>query len=335
MTSPEQQGWQRLEAALREDVASTSQDGLRFVGHGLQRPECVLTHASGAVYVSDRRGGVLCLRHGGQQQLIGTSNLLPNGISLERDGAFLVANLGPDGGVWRIDAEGRAAPWLLEVDKRPLGGVNFVARDHADRVWICISATDSSDRYPLEDATGYIVLCDAAGARVVAEGLHYTNECRVSADGTHLYVNETFGRRLARFPIGADGGLGAREIVSEFEAGDFPDGLTLDAHGGAWVICVGSNRVYRVGADGERRLVIDDADEATVQQLEKAFIERSLDRPMLSAARGKRLKNITSLAFGGPDLQTAYMGCLAGDALATFRSPVAGLRPPHWDWGRA
>ena len=40
---------------------------------------------------------------------------------------------------------------------------------------------------------------------------------------------------------------------------------------------------------------------------------------MLSAASGKRLKNVTSPAFGGPDLRTAYMGSLAGDALAAFR----------------
>jgi hypothetical protein len=44
------------------------------------------------------------------------------------------------------------------------------------------------------------------------------------------------------------------------------------------------------------------------------------------------LKNISSIAFGGPDLRTAYLGCLLGDALATFRSPVAGAPPAHWNY---
>ena len=34
---------------------------------------------------------------------------------------------------------------------------------------------------PLRSATGYIVMRDAAGARVVADGLRYTNEYRVGA----------------------------------------------------------------------------------------------------------------------------------------------------------
>jgi len=41
---------------------------------------------------------------------------------------------------------------------------------------------------------------------------------------------------------------------------------------------------------------------------------------------------VTSLAFGGPDLRTAYLGSLKGTQLASFRSPVAGLPPIHWNW---
>ncbi len=310
-------------------------DGLQPIFPGLQRPECVLTHASGTVFVSDRRGGVLALSPDGSQHLGCRSALLPNGIALLEDGSFLVANLAEAGGVWRIAPNGGVSPWLTEVGGQPLHRVNFVANDAQGRVWACVSATDGGDRYPLDSATGYIVVCDnqGRGARVVARGLHYTNECRVSADGAFLYVNETFGRRLSRFALSADGSLGARETVAAFDAGDFPDGLTLDAEGGAWVVCVGSNRLYRVDADGSRFTVIDDAVPETVQALEAAFRARTLSRPQLSAARGRRLGNITSLAFGGDDLRTGYMGCIGGDSLATFRSPVAGLRPVHWTWG--
>ena len=305
---------------------------LEQVGSGLARPECVLATASGRLFVSDRRGGVQEIGPDGRQRLIGTTHLLPNGIALMRDGSFLVANLGSDGGVWRIARNGSARPYLMEVEGKPLPRVNFVALDAQERIWACISATDGGDRYPIDSKTGYIVLQDAAGARVVAEGLQYTNECRVDGAGRTLYVNETFGRRLSRFRLLPGGVLRARETVAEFGTGDFPDGLTLDAEGGAWVVCVGSNRIHRVSRDGAVETIIDDADPACVARLEAAFQTRTLTRPMLSAATGRTLKNITSLAFGGPGLRTAYLGCLAGDALATFRSPVPGFAPVHWNW---
>ena len=324
--------WQELAETLREGAQAGAGQGLQSVCAGLQRPECVLTHSSGNLFISDRRGGVLKVRPDGSQQLSCTSAMLPNGIAMERGGGFLVANLGADGGVWRITPDGVASPWLSEVDGRSIGRVNFVLNDAAGRVWACISATDGSDKYPLHSATGTIVMRDASGTRIVADGLHYTNECRVSADSQFMYVNETFGRRLSRFRIGENGALKDKQILARFSGGDFPDGMALDAEGGVWVVCVGSNRVYRITPEGEKQTIIDDAVPDTAAQLESAFADGTLDRPQLSSARGHRLSNVTSLAFGGPDLRTAYMGCLAGDCLATFRSPVAGLPPVHWNW---
>ena len=42
------------------------------------------------------------------------------------------------------------------------------------------------------------------------------------------------------------------------------------------------------------------------------------------------LKNIASVAFGGPDLKTVYLGNLAGEMIATFKSPIAGAEPAQW-----
>jgi sugar lactone lactonase YvrE len=317
---------------LAETLSVGNAHALAPMAKGLQRPECVLTHASGRIFVSDKRGGVTTIWPDGRQHLSCESNLLPNGIAMQRDGSFLVANLGPGGGVWRIAPNGQASPWMTEVDGKIIDRVNFVSNDSHGRVWVCISATDGSDKYPLDSASGSIILRDALGTRVVADGLHYTNECRVSADGNFMYVNETFGRRLSRFRLEPNGDLTHKETIATFNDGDFPDGLTLDAEGGAWVVCVGSNRLYRIAPDGEKEIIIDDAIAKVAAELEAAFVAGTLDRPQLSAARGHRLTNITSIAFGGPDLRTAYMGCLAGESLMSFRSPVAGLTPAHWNW---
>ena len=44
------------------------------------------------------------------------------------------------------------------------------------------------------------------------------------------------------------------------------------------------------------------------------------------------LGNCASIGFGGSDLKTAFIGSLASDRIATFRSPVAGITPPHWNF---
>lgn len=305
---------------------------IAWTGSGLQRPECVLATAAGTLFTSDSRGGVMRIAPDGTQRLIGNSSITPNGIALRPDGSFLIANLGAGGGVWHLSREGSLTPWLMETEGRVLPGVNFVGNDALGRVWICISAQDTGDRYPVDSPSGFILLSDARGTRVVADGLNYTNECRLSADARHLYVNETFAKRLTRFAVAPDGSLSDRTVIACFGTGDFPDGLALDEDGAAWVVCVGSNRVYRVGRDGAAHAWIDDADPEVAQRLEEAFQARCLTRPMLSQAHGQRLRNVTSIAFGGPDRRTAYLGCLAGDALATFRAPAAGLRPAHWLW---
>ena len=307
---------------------------LSSIGRDLARPECVLACASGRLYASDKRGGIAVIEPNGAQRRIGDAPaLVPNGIALGRDGSFLVANMGADGGVWRIDRDGQARPWLTEVDGVPLPKVNFVAVDARDRAWVCVSSRDTGDAYPLHDPTGFIALVEGGRARIVADGLHYTNECRIDADGRWMYVNETFGRRTSRFALRDDGELSDRAVVAEFTGdGDFPDGLALDAEGGLWVVCVGSNRIYRVTPGGEVDAVIDDGVAETTRALEHAFRSGSLTRPMLSSAVGRRLHNATSIAFAGADLRTAVLGCLKGGSLATFRAPVAGLAPVHWHW---
>jgi hypothetical protein len=55
-----------------------------------------------------------------------------------------------------------------------------------------------------------------------------------------------------------------------------------------------------------------------------------MGRPHLDRITGRVLKNVSSLAFGGADLGTAYLGCLLGDSIAVFDAPVAGHPPAHW-----
>jgi sugar lactone lactonase YvrE len=252
---------------------------------------------------------------------------------LRRTGTFLLADLGESqGGVFELSRDGSVRPFLEEVDGFELPPTNFVAEDHLGRIWVTVSTRlhPRTRAFRPDIADGFIVLKDERGTRIAADNLGFTNEAILSPDGTWLYVNETFSRRLSRFRIATDGSLGDRETVTTFGKGTFPDGLAFDGEGAVWITSIVSNRVIRVAPDGSQQLILEDVNEAHAEWCEQAFITGALGRAHVDACGGRFLKNISSIAFGGADLRTAYLGCLKGDSIASFQSPVAGHPPAHW-----
>jgi hypothetical protein len=315
-------------------------ESLAFVGSGLVRPECVLATATGDLYTADFRGGVAHIRPDGSQALYlgpGPDGLVlkPNGIALLRDGSFLLAHLGADdGGVFRLERNGRVEPWLLQVDGQDLPPTNFVTEDAQGRFWVTVS-TRLEPRalgYRRSCADGFIVRVDDRGAAIVADGLGYTNEVAVDPSGCWLYVNETFARRLSRFALRQDGSLGPKQVVTEFGPGTFPDGLAFDEEGSVWIVSIVSNRLIRVAPDGTQTLWLEDAEREHLAWVEAAFETGAMDRPHLDGIRSRVLRNISSIAFTGADRRTAVLGCLLGDRLATVGLPVAGVAPTHWNF---
>lgn len=313
---------------------------LSFQGAGLVRPECVLATAAGDLFSADWRGGVAHQKPGGGQalykgQLPGGGLLRPNGIALMPDGSFLVAHLGDEeGGVWRLQRDGQVQPWLTHLHGLPLPPTNFVLPDSEGRTWVTVSTRRKPRAlaYRANGGDGFIVCVTSQGARIVADGLGYTNEVALHPSGRWLYVNETFARCLSRFPVAADGVLGARQVVAQFGEGTFPDGLAFDEEGGAWVISIVSNRVIRVAPDGRQELLLEDADPEHLAWVEAAFQAGTMGRPHLDQAKSQALRNISSIAFSGPGRRTAVFGCLLGDRLATMPVPVAGVTPVHWNY---
>lgn len=313
---------------------------LAWRGHGLVRPECVLANAAGDLYCADWRGGVAHIAADGSQRLYAGrlpdgGELRPNGIALLADGSFLLAHLGAEaGGVYRLARDGAVDPWLTEVDGRPLPPTNYVVQDARGHTWVTVSTRLSprSRGYRRDCSDGFIVCVRPDGrAHIAADGLGYTNEVAVHPGGQWLYVNETFARRLSRFALRADGTLGLREAVCSFGPGTFPDGLAFDEEGCAWVVSIVSNRLLRVAPDGSQTLWFEDADAAHLAWVEAAFEAGAMDRPHLDGIRSRSLRNISSIAFSGPDRRTAVFGCLLGDRLATLRLPTPGVVPVHWN----
>jgi len=310
---------------------------LAFVGRDLARPECVVATARGEVFASDRRGGIARVRADGPPELLlgrGVDDFLPNGFALLPDGSFTIANLGPSGGVYRLLPDGALLPEVLEVDGMTLPPTNFANAEHSSgalRLWVSVSTRQVPREQAMraDVADGYIVLKDARGARVVADGLGFTNENKLHPSGQWLYVNETMARRLSRFAV-KDDGLGPRETVAEFGEGIFPDGFEFDAEGGIWIASVVSNRLLRLAPDGSQSVLLDDGDPEVVARVERNFAAHRLSRADIDAGRERVLGNLASVAFGGPDLKTVYLGSLFAERIATFRSPISGAPPQHW-----
>jgi sugar lactone lactonase YvrE len=293
----------------------------------------VLVDRESNVYVPDWRGGVTRIAFDGSQQTwlarfdalrsLGAGanrpfELRPNGIEILPDGSFLLANLGDVGGVWQLHRDGTLRPFLTEIDGKPLPPVNFVVRD-GDRTWISVSTwrIPRQQAWRQDVADGFIVLVDRAGARIVCDGLHYTNEVRPDPSGTWLYVVETFGRRLSRCRIAENGDLSASEVVVTLGDGCFPDGLAFDRQGRIWITSLVSNRLLRLDGN-ELVTMMEDVNPKYVEGVEHAFVSGEMRTEHLGPIPEARLQQLTSVAFGadGTDL---YLGSLHADCVYRVR----------------
>jgi sugar lactone lactonase YvrE len=224
---------------------------------------------------------------------------------------------------------GEVRPFATELGGRPIPRTNFVLVD-GDRVWITISSTSRKhEHFTAEENTGQILLAQDGKVVVAADGLNWTNEVRISPDGKHLFVNETFACRTTRYDLAADGML-SNPFRLTYPADTYPDGMAFDAEGALWIACVISNRLIRVAPDLTWTVLFEDIDPRELGSIVSTYAKGCLTWQHIAQSRGSRVSNLSSVAFGGPDLKTLYLGGLGIDAVQVLQSPVAGMPMAHW-----
>jgi sugar lactone lactonase YvrE len=134
--------------------------------------------------------------------------------------------------------------------------------------------------------------------RTSVSGIGITNGPAISPDGRTLYWVDTLAGTISSCAIGDQGELGPSRLVVQIprEQGH-PDGPTTDSEGCVWIALYAGWEARRYSPDGE----------------------------LLATVRFP-VANITKLAFGGPDLRTAY-ATTARHLLkpgALERQPLAG-----------
>jgi gluconolactonase len=331
------------------DGFTVDRASISYIGHDLQRPECILAERDGSLWSADARGGVVHIRPDGTQKLITqraetgfaeaadeetrfVTGTLPNGLAFARNGDIVISNFGTD----RLELMNRAGETRILVDTidgEPIGKVNFVLRDSQDRLWLTVSTRIRNWMRAISPSIvdGFIALYDKGALRIVADGLHFTNEIRLDAKEEWLYAVETCGRRITRMRVLPDGRLADREVFGPADHGAFIDGIAFDAHGNLWGTHVMTDRVFAITPEGELRLILDDDRNSDAGRALMAAFDRDEATPQHMLACGGTIAPwFASVTFGGPDLRTVYVGSLRGTRIPWFRSPVAGLPMVHW-----
>ena len=324
-------------------------DALGYVGHDLQRPECILAEPGGALWVADARGGVVRIQ-GNEQEILTQrrsehfdragseatrylEGTLPNGLAFARNGDILISNFGTDC-LELMSRDGTSRVLADSIDGEPIGKVNFVLRDSRDRIWITVSTRVKNWMHALRTdlADGYVARYEDGTFHIVADGFRFTNEIRFDAREEFMYVVETTGGRITRLRVDERGNLRDREVFgpSTLGKGAWPDGIAFDSYGNLWGTLVYSDKLFVLTPEGDMRVLLDEGDPAKVDALEQAFFRNQVTEEVLFATGCGVAPWMASVTFGGPDLRTVYIGSLKGQRIPYFRAPVAGLPMVHW-----
>jgi gluconolactonase len=324
---------------------------VQYIGHDLQRPECILAEPDGTLWSADARGGVARIAPNGEQQIITQRSsehfehagseatrylegTLPNGLAFAGNGDILVSNFGTD--CLEIMSRNGASRVLADsIDGEPIGKVNFVLRDSRDRIWITVSTRIKNWMHALRTdlADGYLARYEDGKFRIVADGFHFSNEIRFDAREEFLYVVETTGGCITRLRIDVNGEPKDREIFgpTSLGKGAWPDGIAFDSYGNLWGTMVYSDKLFVLTPQGDLRVLLDEGDLEKVAALERAFFKHEVNQEVLFATGQGIAPWMASVTFGGPDLRTIYIGSLKGSRIPYFRSPIAGLPMVHWN----
>ena len=273
---------------------------LHYVGHDLQRPECILAEprrrplgrrtpaaaSSGshrtASSRSSRSGAPAHFDRAGSEATRYLEGTLPNGLAFARNGDILISNFGTDC-LEMMSRDGTSRVLADSIDGEPIGKVNFVLRDSRDRIWITVSTRVKNWMHALRTdlADGYLARYENGAFRIVADGFRFTNEIRFDANEEFLYVVETTGGCITRLRIDERGNAArARDLrpVARWAKARGPTASRSTAYGNLWGTLVYSDKLFVLTPEGDLRVLLDEGDPAKVDALEQAFFRNRRDR---------------------------------------------------------
>ena len=194
------------------------------------------------------------------------------GFVLPADGGGFVAGL--QSGLYRFDDETGAFERIIEVEPEvPNNRLNDGVVDPSGRLWF-----GTMDNGETSKSGAFYSFHRGKLTRTEIGDISITNGPAVSPDGRLLYFVDTLAGTIEAAEIGEDGSLGERRPFVTIEEEDgHPDGPTIDSEGCVWISLYNGWEARRYSPSGD----------------------------LLAMVRFP-VANITKIAFGGDDLQTAF-----------------------------
>jgi gluconolactonase len=260
--------------------------------------------ARGLLFSDVINGGVYCLGRGGAVDQVLHHRKGIGGMALHAAGGLVVSGRNVS---WKPDGDGAGVP-LLVTDPR-LGNVGFndLGTDPEGRVYVGSLCFRPVGGHADEPKPGWLHMIDLDGsARLLARDIQLSNGLAVSPKGERLYHADSNTHQVWAYDRAPDGGVGPRRPFARHGERGRPDGLAVAADGSVWVADADGAAVWAFEPDGA--------------------VRHKLDCP---------LPMVTSVCFGGDDLQTLYVvtgsrGAGREDAGTVFATTVgvAGLPVP-------
>lgn len=180
--------------------------------------------------------------------------------------------VGSQSGIY-LFADGKQGEQIAAIDMPIHNRTNDATVDTLGRLWLCTMDDDEA----LKTGTLYCLergaLHTLPATAIVTNGPAVTNVARTP------YFVDSAGRRILRYAIMDGPALASPEpFLQLLEADGHPDGVVLDSENCLWVALWDGWGVRRYAPDGKLLLYVD-----------------------LPCAR------VTKIAFGGPDLRTAFV----------------------------
>ena len=297
----------------------------RVITEGLKFPEGPIAMADGSVLVVEIEGGRLIrVLPDGTKQVVAELGGGPNGAAIGPDGKCYVCNNGgfnwihnadgyarphgradsyEQGGIQRVDLASGAVEWLYtHCDGNPIMGPNDIVFDADGGFWF----TDHGKSYDrlMDRGAVFYARTDGSFIKEAAFPLITANGVGLSPDGKTLYASETETGRLWAWPV-----LGPGELAKQ----PWPS-----PHGG----------VFLGGSSGYQRfdsLAVEAGGNICVASLVAGGISVFSPEGGLVEFYEAPEPYCTNIAFGGPDMRTAYITLSGYGQLVAAEWPRPGL----------